>query len=218
MRTASRPATPKFINLLKNERGIDKVLTKEYNGNMKEQKDKMMAMHQQGITYQEIGKFFGVSRQRVHQIVSGYKSKSIKKSPIVRIEDGFYLNNFQKSQIKKLKEENNRCGWKMGREYKREMIRIYFNHTCQSLNCSRKDRQWHKGERRFDVHHFSCDPKDTKKYDAGKLKDVIKGVSLLCHKCHLSLPEHLQKMTRINYMKDEKYERWLKKQKSVENL
>ena len=80
-----------------------------------------------------------------------------------------------------------------GRDYKRELIRRYFDYTCQKCG-----RVWHKGERRFDVHHFSCSPVDSRKYD----KDVdFNAVTLLCHKCHMSLPEHRKAMMKPHLFK-----------------
>ena len=74
-----------------------------------------------------------------------------------------------------------------GRDYKREIIRIYFNHTCQKCG-----KVWDKKSRRLDVHHINQGNKMTNKYD----KDVdYNKVTLLCHKCHLNLPEHRNAMT-----------------------
>ena len=37
-------------------------------------KDEIEALYAQGLTYQEIGNQAGVSKQRVHQILTGYRS------------------------------------------------------------------------------------------------------------------------------------------------
>ena len=76
-----------------------------------------------------------------------------------------------------------------GRDFKREQIRKYFNFTCQ--NCGRK---WKEGERRFDVHHFGRGSLDSRKYDTGIIDPNL--VTLLCHKCHLNLPEHREAMSK----------------------
>ena len=39
-----------------------------------ERKDKMLSMYYNNYSYQSIGAFFGVSRQRVHQIIKNYSS------------------------------------------------------------------------------------------------------------------------------------------------
>ncbi len=43
-----------------------------------ERKQHFDELRSKGLTYESIGKLFGISRQRVHQIVSGYKSKQLK--------------------------------------------------------------------------------------------------------------------------------------------
>ena len=35
-------------------------------------KEKLIELRQKGLSYQQIGQLFGVSRQRIHQILSGY--------------------------------------------------------------------------------------------------------------------------------------------------
>ena len=76
-----------------------------------------------------------------------------------------------------------------GIDWKREQIRKYFNYTCQ--NCR---KIWKKNERRFDVHHFGKGNLNSKKYDIGKIDPEL--VTLLCHKCHLNLPEHIESMEK----------------------
>jgi len=74
-----------------------------------------------------------------------------------------------------------------GMDFTREIVRIRDKHTCQS--CLKK---WKLGRRRFDIHHLNgmCG-KNSRGYD--KVAD-IKGMTTLCHKCHLSLPEVREKM------------------------
>ena len=83
-----------------------------------------------------------------------------------------------------------------GRDWKREQIRKYFSFTCQ--NCG---RIWKLGERKFDVHHFGRGSLDSRKYDTGKIDPEM--VTLLCHKCHLNLPEHREAMSN-SYNKNKK--------------
>ena len=75
------------------------------------------------------------------------------------------------------------------RDRNRELVRIRDKHTCQICG-----RIWKIGERRFDVHHKDCDDSKTRKSD--NLKIEIDNMITLCHKCHLSLPEHKQKMRK----------------------
>jgi len=75
------------------------------------------------------------------------------------------------------------------RDRNRELVRIRDKHTCQICG-----RIWKIGERRFDVHHKDCDDSKTRMVD--NLKIEIDNMITLCHKCHLSLPEHKQKMRK----------------------
>ena len=48
---------------------------------MKERIKKMINLRKKGLSYRQIGKKFGISRQRVHQILTGYDShKTLKKN------------------------------------------------------------------------------------------------------------------------------------------
>jgi len=138
---------------------------KQYNEITQERrKDLMLILKENGENNKNIGDVFGISRERVRQILT----KDVKRKPWkVKYEDRIDLT---------------------GRDFVREKIREHFNHTCQM--CGKK---WKKGTRRFDVHHFSCDPSDSRKYD----KDVdFTAVTLLCHKCHLNLPDHRKAMRK----------------------
>ena len=143
-----------------------------YNVNMKKdlpiitqerRRDLMIILKENGEKLDAIAGVFGLSRERVRQILS----KEVK-----------YPDRW--SKYRKHLYKYNKVRKLEGRDYKRELIREYFNHTCQGCG-----RVWHEGERRFDIHHLSCDPKDSRKYD----KDVdFNSVTLLCHKCHMNLP------------------------------
>jgi 5-methylcytosine-specific restriction endonuclease McrA len=75
------------------------------------------------------------------------------------------------------------------RDRKREMIRIRDNNTCQICGLV-----WKSSQRRFDVHHIDCDNRKTRKAD--NLKSEWNNMITLCHKCHLSLPEHKETMQK----------------------
>ena len=77
-----------------------------------------------------------------------------------------------------------------GRDFKRELIRKFYGYTCQI--CRKK---WKLGERRFDVHHKGMGSTMTKKYDK---KVNYNYITLLCHRCHLNLPEHRKAMSINN--------------------
>ncbi len=76
-----------------------------------------------------------------------------------------------------------------GRERIREVIRIQYNHTCQKCG-----RVWQQGQRRFDIHHIDCNKEKSRKTDTN---EELNNLILLCHKCHLSLPEHRIAMSKI---------------------
>ncbi len=123
----------------------------------------ILVLRENGETLDSIGKVFGLSRERIRQIINEGESNP---SELVEYR----------------KPKHNKFYGLEGRDYKREMIREHFNYTCQMCG-----RVWHEGERKFDVHHLSCRPEDSRKYDK---KVDFKAVTLLCHKCHMSLPEH----------------------------
>lgn len=68
-------------------------------------KDEIIKLRLQKKTYAEIGKKFGLSRQRIHQIISGYKS-------------GGRTPNY-----KKIKKDNDKCFI-----CRRKMIKLYIHH------------------------------------------------------------------------------------------
>ncbi len=137
-------------------------------------------------SYQKIGKMFGISRQRVHQILTGYrtkyKSKNILEFPVIKTQKflleraienqlenpvGKYLKNI----IKYTKMSSN------SRERMREIVRLRDKHICQWCN-----KKWINGERRFDIHHIVGNSNDSKKVDRNFNLQIT-----LCHKCHLRI-------------------------------
>lgn len=73
-----------------------------------------------------------------------------------------------------------------GRDIIREKIRARDNYTCQICN-----KKWESGERKLDVHHIDCDSNKTKMVDSNEPWDNL---ITLCHKCHLNIPEHKEKI------------------------
>lgn len=55
--------------------------------------------------------------------------------------------------------------------------------------------------RRFDVHHIDCDNNKTRISD--NLEIESNNLITLCHKCHLNMPEHKEKM-HISIRKNKK--------------
>ncbi len=162
-------------------------------------KNKIIQMRKEGKTYRELALLFGVSKQRIHQIITGYVSPANRvifklKNPIPfnkdnklfkgigtkHIQEALYkkaLYNQEHNPIEKyLKNITKSTGIKNGsRERIREIIRLRDNHQCQW--CGKK---WQIGTRQFDTHHIFGDNNDTLKCD----RDFNKQITL-CHKCHL---------------------------------
>jgi len=160
----------------------------------------MIELRNQGITYQKIADKYGLSRQRIHQIITGYKSptniesklRADAKSKMVLIK----LNNLLREKLKlniDLSDVKNLVqitGMESGsRDRNRELIRIRDNHTCQMC-----DKKWVEGTRRFDVHHLDEDKEKTRKAD--DLSKEAENMITLCHKCHLNLPGHRKSMSK----------------------
>ena len=130
------------------------------------------------MTYKEIGKLFGISKQRVQQIQVGYKSKS--KS----VED---LKIWNKRKRKYLGLPLDVRSNKGGLDFIRDIVRKRDSDICQK--CLKK---WIKGKRKLDVHHLDIKMEGTRdlKYDRENLDKMI----TLCHRCHLNLHTVREKM------------------------
>jgi len=156
--------------------GVDKVNRIFYNCVMN-RKELLTAMRKKGLTYAKIGRFFGLSKQRIHKILNPRKTQESTVDNPIRLN------------LTKL------TGMPKGsRDRTRELVRIRDFHTCQI--CFKK---WRKGERRFDVHHL--DEKyeglqgegrnGTTKWDREHLDKML----TLCHKCHFNLDQVRRKMS-----------------------
>ena len=142
---------------------------------MEKRKDIISALVANRYKYSEIGRLLGISRQRVHQIATGWRippehhkvltaaKRKLLGMPTDIIPDGF-ING--------------------GRDRFRELVRIRDGHTCQICR-----KVWNEGARRFDVHHQDeeleglSDKKGACKMDKENFHRMI----TLCHKCHLNL-------------------------------
>lgn len=121
----------------------------------------------EGLTQSDIARKYGLSRQRVSQIINK-----------IYTGDARPPNPFWDNKPKWLQK---------GRDRVRELIRCRDNYTCQSCF-----KEWKEGNRRFDIHHLGgmCGKK-SRKYDSLKNKDDL---ITLCHRCHFNHPEHSQKL------------------------
>lgn len=166
----------------------------------------MIKMREEGHTYVSIGRKFGISRQRVHQLITGYRSpasiipveelqtwtkrKQLKypkeweefklKHPRAIAPEDLKVWNERKRKYLGLPTENIHTSGG-GREFIREIVRIRDNHTCQ-----RCKKTWIKGQRKFDVHHLDEEMlgknrvKGVISYDKENMNKLI----TFCHKCH----------------------------------
>lgn len=145
------------------------------------------------MTYIAIGELLNISKQRVYQILTGYRSPSDKlKDPI----DHKILTISKRKLLGLPLGVIDDLG---GRGHFRELVRMRDNHTCQI--CLKK---WEKGERRLDVHH-----EDERFEGRSKEKGICKidkenydKMITLCHKCHLNLDSVRKKMRKENRLVD----------------
>lgn len=129
-----------------------------------------------GWTYQQIGDFLGLSRQRIHQVYTGYHSPANNPKPTKCIPIEWIPA-----------ELNGSDGRLSGRDYLSEIVRRRDNHTCQICG-----KIWKKGERKLDVHHIDEENENNPSYANYKKFDRM---ITLCHKCHLNLGTIRKKMS-----------------------
>lgn len=149
----------------------------------------MVEMRDKRYTLQAIGNMFGVSRERVRQIVNNITLNS----PIPPIHHKILTPARQKL----LGLPNNPI--KTGqRDRVREWVRIRDKRTCQICY-----RVWKEGERRFDVHHLD-EKQEGRSGETGRSKWDFANMHrmvTLCHRCHLRLDSVRSKMATKPYTK-----------------
>lgn len=134
----------------------------------------------QGMTYTDIAYILNVSRQRIHQIKTGYKSPR-KKNPYVIIP-----SKIKHPVLKRIPGDT--IGYE-GRDLTRHLVRLRDKNSCRI--CGKK---WEKGNIRFDIHHLNGEcGKNSRGYDS--IKDM-NGLITLCHKCHLNVDSVRNKMSK----------------------
>lgn len=129
-------------------------------------------------TLTEIGAMFGLSRERVRQILLAGEPKALEHKGGVLFQHGF-------SKLK-------------GRDRARMMVRIRDNFTCQDCGSTRKPSDVQianasksdlKGRiKHFDIHHQ--DGRCGKKSHGYDSTNDLSGLITLCHRCHYNRPEH----------------------------
>ena len=173
------------------------MLIGEYTEVMDYRESTIRKMREERYTLAEIGKQFGISRQRVYQILNREKCKqrerinSAKKDIIQKKIRNMGVEEMQEYllEIVKKNQQQNPIGEYLknitkntgigggSRDRIRELVRLRDNHTCQM--CGKK---WRRGQRRFDVHHIIGDFQDSRKADRSFENQIT-----LCHKCHLRI-------------------------------
>lgn len=154
-----------------------------------ERKEYIESLLAKRFTYTEIGKLLGISRQRVHQIYTGYNSPSNKS-----------IKGISDNQSPKLNSANlilNRPFSELGfngssRDRVRKLVRIRDKRKCQVCGF-----QWKKGNRRLDVHHLD-EEHEGKSFEKGAAtwdREHLDRMITLCHKCHLNLDSVKKKMS-----------------------
>lgn len=148
---------------------------------MDERKKIVLSMLKRGSSYQTIGDFLGISRQRVHQLVIRY---SDNKKNTLQIDESKLLTlkqtvTFDESSISPDIRRYSRL---------KELIRARDNFTCQICG-----KIWKPGTRRFDIHHLDQE-KENIPYSKEKYlwdKSNTDRMVTLCRKCHQNL-EHIK--------------------------
>lgn len=146
---------------------------------LKERRKKMQKLRNSRYKLREIGEIFGITRQRVSQILSPNYSFKIKEKSATTI----YLESVNMNK---------------GRDISRELVRLRDKHTCQDCGLIKKTTDVVKTNKllktlkgkikSLDVHHINgkCG-KNSTGYDS--TKDLTEMITL-CHKCHFNRPEH----------------------------
>jgi predicted restriction endonuclease len=124
----------------------------------------------------QIGKLFGISRQRVMKIIQLQGLKMENMSEKMRAKD----------DISGIKIDPNLAG----RERTRAIVRERDENTCQLCG-----KVHIKGERELDVHHIDCDKRKTRQYDR---MSEIPNMITVCHSCHMNISSHIKAMEKGN--------------------
>lgn len=134
---------------------------------IKQRNEELVALYEKGgITYEKIGEKYGITRQRVEQIINNkiYLSGTIPthKRKHLRILSGRRV---------------------------REIVRLRDGHTCQE--CGKK---WKEGEKKLDVHHLNgmCGKVEAEKDVIENIHNLI----TLCHKCHFNHAQHANNLRK----------------------
>ena len=125
----------------------------------------ILKLREKGLSYTDIGRKIGVTRQRIHQIIKqpSYTHGEKLESTLL----SWALLNKKYPQLLAMG----------GRERTRELVRIRDKFRCRCCG-----KSWKKGKRRFDCHHIGglCGKNSKACESPEKLPTMI----TLCHRCH----------------------------------
>lgn len=173
---------------------------------MKENIEQFKRLREEGMTYKDIGFNYGITKQRVEQIVHSTPNYSSKKTITYNFDNYTFSPDIDHLKINKLPTfkrivtielefidySKSKIPTKMeGIDRVREEVRLRDNHTCQKCFS-----QWKIGERRYDVHHLDEQMESVKDYTYDK-ENQDKMITY-CHKCHLNLHTVKEKMIASN--------------------
>lgn len=174
---------------------------------------KIIKLRGEGTSLQDIGKIYGLSRQRIKQIIDRkdaevilyiYECQKCKARESRNRQMNFSCINCLIKNRKEKKVTVNQIfkgepEWRMeGRENVRFKVRYRDNFTCQDCKKVRTPQEVHRHNKKFktgkgkiklfDVHHLGgvCGKK-SRGYDNASAMD---GMITLCHNCHYNHPEH----------------------------
>lgn len=143
-------------------------------------KEYVISLRKKRLSYSEIGELLGVSRQRIHQIITGYRSPFA--GPIVNPLN-IKILTVRKREALGLPTEKNPI--KSGsRDFVRELVRMRDDRKCQHCYF-----QWQEGMRRLDVHYLD-EEQEGKSLQKGATKwdrEHMDRMITLCHRCHFGL-------------------------------
>lgn len=177
---------------------------------MKEEKRKLLIdkMIEKRMSYGQVGKLLGISKQRVHQVYRGYVPpkkliirycKVCKDSIVTKVKICDACKS-ARNPVRKIPKisfgspkyvyESKGLSHLKGRDFLKKQVRRRDSQTCQICL-----KLWKKGERKFDVHHLDEDKEGKSGLTYENCKDLDRQVTL-CHKCHLNLDSVRSKMAK----------------------
>lgn len=100
-------------------------------------REEMIELRLQHHSYEDIAKTFGISRQRVHQILTGYKPKMTEKNKLSKKEYGRkYIRKYREDKGKEWQQKKNRYYATLVKEF---VLTHYGNGKLECVKCGFND-------------------------------------------------------------------------------